>query len=516
MSDNPIWITRLEPKSGGKGALAGLSFAVKDNIDVAGVPTTAGCPAFAYTPQVSASVVQNLEAAGAVLAGKTNLDQFATGLVGTRSPFGACHSVFNAAFISGGSSSGSAVAVAAGLVDFALGTDTAGSGRVPAAFNNIIGLKPTRGLIGLSGIVPACRTLDCVSIFARTVTLARRVLDVLNVFDPADPFARPARAALSFGATPRIGVPREPLEFFGDEDCLRLGARLVPIDFSPFAAAARLLYAGPWVGERLAALRGYGFDRPEMMEPSVRAIIYGAQALSAVDSFEAQYQLARYIRAAEAAWAEIDALLLPTTPTIYRIDEVQADPIRLNSNLGLYTNFVNLMDLCAIAVPAGFRQDGLPLGVSFIGRAFQDSAIAALAEGFLEAAAPKARLAVVGAHLSGQPLNWQLRQRGARLLKTARTASGYRLYALAGQTPPKPGLIFDGSGAGGIEVEIWDMDMSAFGGFVAAIPAPLGIGTLRLDDGAPVQGFLCEAHGLAGARDITEFGGWRRFLDASC
>lgn len=523
MSGNPVWITQITPEPAAKGPLSGLRFAVKDNIDIAGIPTTAGCPAFAYKAERSASVVERLLGAGAVAIGKTNLDQFATGLVGTRSPFGACHSIFDERFISGGSSSGSAVAVAGGLVDFALGTDTAGSGRVPAAFNNIVGLKPTRGLISTRGVVPACRSLDCVSIFAKSVALARSVLDAAEGFDAEDPFSRHALPRPNPGAPFRFGISRERLEFFGDRDaeslygqavarCLDLGGRAVEIELAPFLDAAKLLYQGPWVAERLAALRAFGFDRPEAMDPIVREIIYGAEAFSAVEAFQAQYRLALLIRAAETIWNAIDVLLLPTTGTIYRIEDVRADPIRLNSNLGLYTNFVNLMDLCAVAVPAGFRRDGLPLGISFIAQAFQDRNLLNLAERFMDFDLRKIELAVVGAHLSGQALNWQLTSRGARLIRTCRTAPGYSLYALAGQTPPKPGLVFDGTGRGGIEVEIWELTPHAFGTFVSQIPPPLGIGTLRLEGDATVKGFLCEGHALKGALDITDYGGWRHWL----
>jgi allophanate hydrolase len=559
--ERPVWISlasraRIAAKmadnrrrrlAGEALQLFGIPFAVKDNIDVAGM-TTAGCPDFAYTPPRSATVVEKLEAAGAILVGKTNMDQFATGLVGTRSPYGICASVFNPEYISGGSSSGSAVAVASGLVSFALGTDTAGSGRVPAAFNNIVGLKPTKGLISTRGVVPACRSQDCVSIFAGTTGDALSVLDAAAGFDAEDAWSRPApdRTASLFGGEFRFGVPASGLEFLGNEDAaslyaasvdrlIALGGRKVEIDFGPFQEAAKLLYQGPWVAERLAALRAYGFDaRPDSLHPVVWSIIGGAGGISAVQAFAAFDRLAELTRAAEAEWKRIDALLLPTAPTTYRIDAVLADPIALNSNLGLYTNFVNLMDLSAVAVPAGFRENGLPFGVQLIGRAFQDRAVAAIADRLHRAldgpaigatglplpaeraaAAPKpttVQLAVVGAHLTGQPLNWQLTSRNARLIRAARTAPGYSLYALAGTVPAKPGLIQDGAGRGLIEIEIWEIDFAGFGSFVADIPPPLGIGTLTLEDGATVKGFLCESHAVSGAEDITAFGGWRNWL----
>jgi allophanate hydrolase len=564
--ERPVWIT-LVPEAralaaleaaqarraaGAELPLFGMPFAVKDNIDVAGLPTTAGCPDFAYTPDRSATVVERLEAAGAILIGKTNLDQFAAGLNGTRSPYGIPACVFDGRYISGGSSSGSAVAVAAGLVSFALGTDTAGSGRVPASFNNIVGLKPTKGLISTHGVVPACRSQDVVSVFAGTVGDALAVAHAAAGFDAADTFSRHAAPSALDGAewplSFRFGVPTaEGLDFFGDKGGAglfhesvarleRLGGRKVEFDYTPFRDAARLLYDGPWVAERLAAIKSFATEAPDSIHPAVREIVLGAAPLTAVDAFEGQYRLAEFLRAAESVWAEIDVMLLPTAPTIYPIDAMLGDPIRLNSHLGLYTNFVNLMDLAAIAVPAGFRDTGLPFGVTLIGQAFRDGAIATLADRLHRALdqatlantgeplpeasrvvpstgpADAIKVAVVGAHLAGQPLNWQLTERGATLLATALTAPGYSLYALAGTVPPKPGLIFDGQGAGGIEVEIWSVPSAAFGSFVAGIPAPLGIGTIRLEDGSSVQGFLCEAHAIAGAQDITARGGWRAFV----
>ncbi len=537
----PVWIS-LVPREvslararEAKGPLAGMTFAVKDNIDVLGLPTTAGCPAYAYQAERSATVVQRLMDAGAIPIGKTNLDQFATGLVGTRSPYGACSSVFDPRYISGGSSAGSAVAVAQGLVDFSLGTDTAGSGRVPAAFNNIVGLKPTRGLVSTSGVVPACRSLDCVSIFAKDCDLARRVWEVARGFDAGDPFSRAmgagADAAPWLGGNFRFGVPsQEHLEFFGDSeaeglyrkalaDLERLGGERVEIDFAMFRAAAGLLYLGPWVAERLAAIRGFMDAHANEMNPVVREIISSARKYSAVDAFEADYKLRELRRESEGEWRKIDVMVLPTTGTIYTHEAVAAEPVRLNTNLGYYTNFVNLMDLAAVAVPAGFRTNGLPFGISLIGPAFADEALLALADFYLRGEAAKTAapgcisVAVVGAHLSGQPLNWQLTQRGARLMKTCRTAAGYRLYALAGTVPPKPGLVRDLSYEGsGIEVEVWAVPEDRFGGFVAGVPAPLGIGSATLDSGEAVKCFICEGYGVEGAREITEFGGWRGYL----
>ena len=545
---HPVWISLLpredalararEIENHPEWPLAGKTFAVKDNFDVAGMPTTAGCPAYAYTPSATATVVQRLQDAGALLVGKTNMDQFATGLVGTRSPFGACSSVFDARHISGGSSSGSAVAVAKHLVTFSLGTDTAGSGRVPAAFNGLLGVKPTRGLLTTMGVVPACRTLDCVSIFARTSRDAHQIWKVARGFDARDPFSRePGRgenAAPWLNQAFRFGVPApQQLEFFGDEEAAKLyqaaveklqqmGGEKVEIDFSVFREAADLLYGGPWVAERLAAIKTFFGEHSAEVEPVVRGIIGGAGRYTAVDAFEADYRLRELRREAEKQWISMDVLMLPTTGTIYTHEQITVDPVKMNTNLGYYTNFVNLMDLAAVAVPAGFRPNGLPFGISFIGPAFSDEALLALADRYLGATAPlldKApgciELAVVGAHLSGQALNWQLTQRGARLQKTCRTASNYRLYAL-GSTPPKPGLVRDEKFQGpGIEVEVWSVPEDRFGGFVADIPAPLGIGTVVLDDGASVKCFLCEPYALSAAAEITHFAGWRAYLASS-
>jgi allophanate hydrolase len=544
---HPIWIS-LVPREvaldrarelGGhpEWPLAGKTFAVKDNFDVAGIPTTAGCPAYAYTPSATATVVQRLQDAGALLIGKTNMDQFATGLVGTRSPFGACSSVFDPRYISGGSSSGSAVAVAKNLVTFSLGTDTAGSGRVPAAFNGLLGVKPTRGLLSTQGVVPACRTLDCVSIFARTSRDSYEVWKVARGLDPGDPFSHEPRrgedAAPWLNQAFRFGVPAtRQLEFFGDEDAARLyqaavdrleqlGGKKIEIDFSVFRKAADLLYGGPWVAERLAAIKAFFGEHAEEVEPVVRGIIGGAGRYTAVDAFEADYRLRELRREAEKQWAAMDVLMLPTTGTIYTHEQIAADPVKLNTNLGYYTNFVNLMDLAAVAAPAGFRSNGLPFGISFIGPAFSDEALLALADRYLGATTPLlnkspgcVEVAVVGAHLSGQPLNWQLTQRGARLQKTCRTAPNYRLYAL-GSTPPKPGLVRDEKFQGpGIEVEVWAMPEDRFGGFVAEVPAPLGIGAAILDNGDSVKCFLCEPYAISAAAEITQFGGWRAYLSS--
>ncbi len=531
-SDNPIWIHRAAEGavraagSGTSGPLAGLRFAVKDNIDVAGMPTTAACPAFAYRPERSATSVQKLLEAGAICVGKTNLDQFATGLSGMRSPYGDCRNAFHPDYISGGSSSGSALAVALGLAEFALGTDTAGSGRVPAAFNNLVGLKPTRGLVSTTGVVPACRSLDCVSVFAKSCARALSVLEVMQGYDAADPYSRRGDAAGFDEKNLRIAVPGA-LEFYGDTEyeklfrqaLARLGGVRVPVDFAPFLAAQQLLYEGPWLAERAAQLQQFMQKHAGDMHPVVREVIAGGGRYSAVDAFRAQYRLAALRRETEAVWESADVLVVPGAPTIYTRAAMAADPVALNARLGLYTNFVNLLDLAAITVPAGFRSDGLPFGITLIGPAFSDRALAALGARFLEeqpiaVPASTVRVSVVGAHLSGMALNSQLTERGATRVRQAKTSAAYRLYDLA---DGRPGLVrqanSDGHGAC-IVVEVWEMPVAGFGSFVAQIPRPLGIGTLELEDGELVKGFVCEAYAVAGKKDITASGGWRNYLNS--
>lgn len=548
------WITRIEPPlsfgdalSSEKGPLSGLSFAVKDNIDVAGVATTAACPAFAYTPDRHATVVQRLLQAGASLQGKTNLDQFACGLNGTRSPNGAVPNAFNPLYISGGSSSGSAYVVATGQVDFALGTDTAGSGRVPAGLNHIVGFKPTRGRISAAGVLPAAQSVDVVSIFTRSVPMAWRVLMAASGHDPLDPYSRSPEdlpwSAQSFPAIPRIGVP-DNLEFFGDDAARAafeialqklqtMGARIVPVPFAPLAQAAQLLYDSALVAERHAAIRTF-FDAHEeaVIEP-VRSIIARSKNYSATDVFEAQLKLRTIEQSIRPMWQKIDFMVVPTTPTHVRIEDMLARPIELNTRLGYYTNFVNLLDYAALSVPSSLREDGLPFGVTFIGQAGSDWPLAEWGTRYhsmVQADAdtlpppppgpeltlqPECRLAVVGAHLSGMPLNSQLTSRAARLVQTTRTAPHYKLFALAGTQPAKPGLLRVAPNEGSqLEVEVWSMPLSQYGSFVAEIPSPLGIGTLILEDGSVVQGFLCEAYALHGGTDITHYGGWRAYMQA--
>ncbi len=516
-------------------ALFGLIFAVKDNIDAAGLSTTAACPDFAYSPERSAFVVARLEAAGAIVLGKTNLDQFATGLVGVRSPYGVPRNVQRADLIPGGSSSGSAVAVAASIVDFSLGTDTAGSGRIPAGMNGIVGLKPTLGLLSASGMVPACRTLDTISIFARDVGMAMRVAEVAAAYDAADAYSRqlPAPAISAPPPHPHVGVPLPAQrEFFGDaaaeasyaadlQSLAALGAEIIELDFEPLHAIARLLYEGPWVAERYAATKSLLETSPDSFHPVTRKIIEGARGLTAVSAFEATYRLMDLKRAVAPLLAGLDCLAVPTVPRAYTVAELEADPITLNSNLGSYTNFVNLLDLAAISVPTGTRSDCLRGSLTLIGRANSDGHLAGIGAALMgEAVAAPARanpgrieIAVVGAHLSGLPLNGELTALGGGFVRTADTTPDYRLFALPGTTPPKPGLLRVAAGTGAaIATEIWSLDPAGFGAFIAKIPAPLGIGTLRFADGNNVKGFLVEAEAVNGARDISEFGGWRNFL----
>ncbi len=531
--------------------LWGIPFAIKDNIDLAGVPTTAACPEYAYVPEASAAVVQRLLDAGAIPVGKANLDQFATGLNGTRSPYGACRNAFDERYVSGGSSSGSAVSVALGLASFSLGTDTAGSGRVPACFNNLVGVKPSRGLLSSSGMVPACRSLDCMTIFACGTDDAQDVLSVAEGYDAADPYSRRNpfqnqwRQYGERNGPLRMGViPRGQLQFFGDtayekaynETLARLekGAiEFVEIDFMPFDEAARLLYEGPWVAERYIAVREVIEERPEVIFPVVRDIIAPGGKPRATDLFRAEYRLHALKQLCDEQLASVDCLLTPTAGRCFTIEEMLAEPVLRNSQLGYYTNFMNLFDLAAVAVPTAMADNGLPFGVTLAAPVFSDRALLSIARRLhLQSGLPMGAgtftlpsaqaqpvgnpdtvdVLVCGAHLDGLPLNWQLRERGAVLKATTTTAPVYRMYALAGGPPHRPGLVLDENGGAAIDVEIWSMPAAQFGGFVAGIPAPLGIGKVRVADGSEVCGFICEPWGVAGAEEITRLGGWRAYL----
>lgn len=561
--DDPAMFIALKPESealaeaerlqaeGARGrALWGVPAAIKDNIDVVGLPTTAACPAFAYVPAEDAAAVARLRAAGAIVVGKTNLDQFATGLNGTRSPYGTPRNALRADLVPGGSSSGSASAVASGVVPIALGTDTAGSGRVPAGLQNLVGLKPSLGLVPTAGVVPACRTLDCVSVFALTVDDAMAVLEVISGVDAADPFSRPV-ALERLGPLPphqRIAIPRPAdLDFDGDaaaaasfalavERAQALGATIVPLDMTPFYETARLLYDGPWVAERFLAVRGLLARDPEAILPVIRQVIAGRPLPDAADTFAAQYRLAELALAARASLKGIDAMMVPTAPRPVTLAEMAADPVGRNSLLGRYTNFVNLLDMCALAVPVTLAGDGTAAGVTFIAPSGRDAALATLGRAFHHAAGlrlgtldapmpPLAELpivappgaieiAVVGAHLSGMPLNGELTALGATFLRATTTSEDYRLFALPGGPPARPGLIRVRNGGAAIALEVWAVPAEGFGRFVAGIPTPLGIGTLALADGTRVKGFLCEQIATEDARDVTEFGGWRAFAAA--
>ena len=535
----------LPPFDAAAYPLWGVPFAVKDNIDVFAMPTTAACPDHAYVAKESAAVVQRLLDAGALLIGKTNLDQFATGLVGVRTPYPVPRNACDPALVPGGSSSGSAVAVARGIVSFALGTDTAGSGRVPAALNNIVGLKPSRGALSVRGVVPACKTLDCVSIFATTADDAWRVMQVAAVRDPADPWSR----SFAFGSpvapsAVRFGVPDSASLILGSPEAESayeaavnlLPSRPVEVDLAAFFAAAALLYEGAWVAERYAAIRDFIETRAESLHPVTRKIIEGATHLSAADAFDGIYRLAELANTTRHVWNEIDVLVVPSIPDVCTLDDVARDPILANSRLGTYTNFVNLLDLAAIAVPGPFRIDGRPAGVTLVAPAGRDALLVAIAEVLhtragvplgatakplpplpARAAEPPAGsigLAVVGAHLSGMSLNQELTERGASFVKAVATEPAYRLYALPGGPPRRPGLVRVGSGGAAIAVEVWALSPEAFGTFIAGVPAPLGIGTLALADGTTAKGFLCEPAGTEGAEDITRFGGWRDYIAA--
>jgi allophanate hydrolase len=534
--------------------LWGVPFAIKDNIDLAHVETTAACPGFAFVPQQHATCVRLLIEAGALPIGKTNLDQFATGLVGVRTPYGAPRNSFDPLIVPGGSSSGSAVAVARGLVSFALGTDTAGSGRVPAGLNNLVGLKPTLGAISTAGVLPACRTLDCVSIFALTVGDAQAVFQEVCAYDASDPYSRPVHQPAISAPPPkmRIGIPDDvSLTFGGDElarasfsasiDALQAAGFVVQkVDMRLFFDTARLLYEGPWVAERYAAIRDVMEHRADILHPVTRAILQNAEKFSAADTFAAQYKLQELRRLTEPVWRDIDVLLTPTYPRPRSVADLAADPIGPNSELGTYTNFVNLLDLCALAVPAGFRRDGFPGSVTLIAPAGRDGALAGLgaliqaqggaslgatglrpehldnrAPAATQAAGDEIEIVVVGAHLSGMALNHELTDANARFLRATTTQPDYRLFALAGGPPRRPGLLrVDPQKGFSIAVEVWAMPADQFGRFVARIPAPLGFAKIKLADGTAPSGFIAEAIGVEGAEDISSLGGWRAYMSA--
>ncbi|NVZ64019.1 allophanate hydrolase [Pseudomonas gingeri] len=532
------YLAALESASLDNLPLYGVPFAIKDNIDLAGIPTTAACPAFAYTPSRSATLVRQLIDLGAVPLGKTNLDQFATGLNGTRSPYGACRNSVLADYPSGGSSAGSPLTVALGLTSFALGTDTAGSGRVPAALNNLVGLKATRGLLSTAGVVPACRTLDCVTTFTATAAEASRLLALTAQADPEDDYSRANPAwndGLAFGAVRpfRFGLPRpQDLEFFGCDEgpglfaaaverLQALGGEAVSLDLSPFLEAARLLYEGPWVAERYSVVGELAQTRPEAVLPVIHAVLAKAPQVSGVQTFRAQYRLQALKAECDRLMAGLDCVLTPTIGRPVTLAELAEEPVLRNAELGYYTNFMNLLDYAAVAVPSGFMDNGLPWGVTLFGRAFTDQYLLSLANACQDGKAPaqparndQARLVVCGAHLDGLALNGQLRQRGATLLESTRSSADYRLYALAGGPVQRPGMVRVAEGGVAIAVEVWQLPSRELGSFLTGIPAPLGLGKVQLEDGRWETGFICEGHGLEGATDISAWGGWRAWLSS--
>jgi len=522
--------------------LYGVPFAIKDNIDLAGIPTTAACPDFAYVPEHSATIVEQLIALGAIPLGKTNLDQFATGLNGSRSPYGACPNSVLTEYPSGGSSAGSSLAVALGVASFALGTDTAGSGRVPAALNNLVGLKASKGLISTAGVLPACRTLDCVTTFTATAREASQLLALTAKLDPRDEYSRRNPSwndGSAFGAPRafRFGVPRaQDLEFFGCVegpllfgdaiDRLKaLGGEPVELDLSPFLEAARLLYEGPWVAERYSVAGELMEQNPEAVLPVIRAVLAKAPAVTGVQTFRAQYRLQALKALCDQALEDLDCVLTPTIGRPVTLAELHAEPVLRNSELGYYTNFMNLLDYAAVAVPSGFMANGLPWGVTLFGRVFTDQYLLSVADSLQRQQDPalptpvnaarhdRARIVVCGAHLQGLALNWQLTQRGGRLLESTLSSPDYQLYALAGGPPLRPGMVRVKDGGVAIAVEVWELPSSELGSFLTGIPAPLGLGKVQLADGRWESGFICELYGLEGARDISHLGGWRAYLE---
>jgi len=561
LSDSEIepYLAALDKRSLDDAPLYGIPFAIKDNIDLARIPTTAACAAVAYTPSEHAFVVANLIEAGAIPLGKTNLDQLATGLNGTRSPWGACRNSFDPNYISGGSSSGSAVAVALGLASFSLGTDTAGSGRVPASFNNIVGWKPSRGLLSTRGMLPACKSIDCMSVFALTARDINTLIPFAARYDATDSYARhnpahnfPEKSGAHFFGAPKqkfeFGVPRaQQLQFFGDANAQVAFARSVQlleslggskreIDFGAFLDAARLLYEGPWVAERYHGIRELIETNPSALLPVIATIIGAGRNKSAVDTFDAMYQMQALRRSIENTIAGLEFIATPTAGRHFTIDEMLEEPIARNSELGYYTNFMNLLDLAAIAVPTQLMNNGMPFGITLFADRFTDLRLLSYAQQIQAATRlplgatnksvefstlpPRAELStckvvVCGAHLSGLAFNGQLLARQANLIAATKTSPNYRFYALPGGSVQRPGLIRVDKEGAAIEVEVWEMPNSEFGSFVAAIPQPLGIGKVELESGEWLPGFICEGYAVDGADDISALGGWRAYLKSS-
>lgn len=507
--------------------LWGIPFAIKDNIDLADVPTTAGCPAYAYTPQESATVVRLLIEAGAFPVGKTNLDQFATGLVGTRSPYGECENALRPELISGGSSSGSAVSVAAGLAAFALGTDTAGSGRVPAALNDLVGFKPPLGSWSTAGVVPACASLDCVTVFAHSLNDALAVDAVAARPDASCAWSRSFTAqAPKMPST--VYVPQEEPRFYGpfEEEyraawrralakleCIAKarGAKVLQLDCNELSQIASILYDGPWVAERWSDLGPFVSEHADTVFPVTKTILESGNRgdLGAADTFAAYHR----IQEARSRYAQLFAdavLVMPTAGGTFTRDEVRQDPIATNSLMGLYTNHCNLCDLCAAALPAGWAADKLPFGVTAFSAANSQHLVSGFSQAFTEDAAVE--LAVCGQHMRGLALHGQLEELGAVFLESTATAPSYRLHILPTE-PVKPGLVHDTRRGRPIEVETYLLSTRAFGELVTAVPAPLGFGKLELSDGRVVEGFLLQGAGsIDGLEDISELGSFKTWL----
>lgn len=545
------YLDRLHGHSPASLPLYGIPFALKDNIDLAGIPTTAACPEYSYVPEQSAFVVEQLIAAGAIPIGKTNMDQFATGLSGTRSPYGAVKNAINADYISGGSSSGSSVATALGLVSFALGTDTAGSGRVPAMFNNLIGVKPSCGLISSRGVIPACRSIDSVSLFALNPEDAAIIYPVITVYDQDDSFAtQPVWPPIHENQTFTFGViPRDQLQVFGNNQVYALmeaaieqlklaGGQPVEIDFTPFQLAATLLYEGPWVAERYAAIESILISKPEAIFPVTLSVISNAEKYNAVDTFQAIYRLRELKLQADRELANVDVVLTPTAADIYTIAAMNNDPIQLNSQLGYYTNFMNLLDYAAISIPSGSFTNGMPFGITLYAGKYSDWSLIHFAQRILtisglsmgatafawhasnhstavqstESEKDRIKLLVCGAHLTGMPLNHQLTDLDAVLLEPTNTSASYRLYCLPGGPPYRPALVRDKDTGVCIDVEVWSIPVKNLGRFLLGIPAPLGLGKVQLVDGSEVIGFICEPYVVHQSEDISEFSGWKNYL----
>ncbi|MEM0967143.1 MAG: allophanate hydrolase [Verrucomicrobiota bacterium] len=521
------YLAQLDGKDPASLSLFGIPFAIKDNIDLAGVPTTAGCPAYSYTPTVSGTVVENLIKAGAIPMGKTNLDQFATGLVGVRSPYGTPRNPYAPKRVPGGSSCGSAVALSEGLVSFSLGTDTAGSGRVPAAFNKLWGIKPSRGRLSNRGLVPACRTLDCISIFALSGEDGRVVLDTAESYDPADSYSQPI-SDLSLPASKTIGIPKQDqLMFFGDADYNRAwetsveqlkekGWQIVEVNFQPFLDAARLLYEGPWVSERTAALKKFLESNPDDFFPATKSIISGGMENTAVEAFDSIYKLADLRRQTEAVWEGLTAIVTPTAGGFPSLEDLKIEPIGPNSKLGYYTNFMNLLDLCAVAVPSSDSPVGLPFGVTWMAPRDTDKVLIDLATNGPQESEARERISILlfGAHMSGLPFNTHVQQLGAAYVGKIHTAEKYRMSYLPKPEPHRPGIFRVDDGGVSITGEEWSFPFESLGKFLATIHQPLGLGEIELKDGRKVHGFLCEASIASSERDISEFGGWREFIRA--